>query len=147
MSAIAVAESIVEAPLTAAFAHFIDYSYWHAWLPVSMRPLSGPARALREGDKLKVLLGGGRFGVPSELRVVRVDTDREICWRANVPGLLRAEHSYFFSEADGHARIRSQEVFTGLLTLGPLAKLLESQATEHAVQALAGFARHLATAR
>ena len=147
VSAIAVAESIVEAPLTAAFARFIDYSYWNAWLPVSMRPMSGPSRALREGDKLKVTLGNRPLALPAELRVVRVRTDREICWQANLPGLLRAEHSYFFSNADGQTRIRSEELFAGLLTLGPLAKLIESQATEHAVQAIAGFARHMASLR
>jgi hypothetical protein len=145
LSAIAVAESLVNVPLAVAFGHFIDFSYWNMWMPASLRPLSGPARALHEGDRMTVALGG-RLSIPTELRVVRVRPDKEICWRAGVSGALSAEHSYFFTNVDGKTRIRSEELFSGALALGPLAKLLERLATQHAEQALAGFARYVTAA-
>src|ERR1700759_2632146 len=116
MSAIAVAELVVNAPLEAAFARFIDYSSWDRWMPKSFLPISGPARRLREGDRIKIGLGPGNR-LESEVTVIRLRPNKEICWSAGVPLLLSAQHSFFFSDEAGATRIRSEEPASGLLTL------------------------------
>ncbi|HEX4354028.1 MAG TPA: hypothetical protein VHZ95_13965, partial [Polyangiales bacterium] len=77
------------------------------------------------------------------LRMVRVRTDKEICWRGGVPGLVMGEHSYFFSDADGKTRVRSEESFAGLLTFATLGKQIERAATQHAVRMIESFGQYL----
>jgi hypothetical protein len=140
MAAIAVAELVVASPLEATFARFIDFSGWDLWMPASVRPISGPARALRAGDSLRIGVGPqGRL--ESDLRVIRVRPNKELCWSfAGVPWLLRAEHSFFFSEVPGGTRVRSEEPAYGLLTCGLLGQLLEREGTRVAQEILSGLA-------
>src|SRR5262245_29856645 len=100
MTAIAVAELLVDAPRNVTFAKFIDFSLWDLWMPADFRPVSGPARALRQGDVLKVAIGAkGRIVL--KLDVLRVRDDIEICWRGGPAGLLQGDHSFFFADGEG----------------------------------------------
>jgi hypothetical protein len=146
MSVIAVAEQIVDVSLDVAFARFIDYSGWDQWMPKAFRPMSGPARALRSGDALTV--GVGRNGkLVSALVVKRVRPNKELCWAGGVPGLLKAEHSIFFSESGGKTSLRSEDVMSGLITGGPLGGFLQRAAAKTGEQILSGFAAHLSNSR
>lgn len=146
MNAIAVAELRVDTPRDLAFAKFIDYSHWDLWMPADFRPASGPARALRMGDTLKVAIGPkGRLVLP--LEVVRVRPDKEICWRGGSVAWLRGEHSFLFADDAGKTRIRSEELLDGLLTMGPLGARVERAASDSASVLLARFAEYLSTGR
>jgi integral membrane protein len=54
MSVVAEAERMVEVPRDRAFELFVDFPRWREWMPRCFRPLAGPDRPLREGDRLKV---------------------------------------------------------------------------------------------
>jgi hypothetical protein len=140
MPAIAVAELTVPVPVERAFERFIDFATWDLWTPKGFRPISGPARALREGDRFTMSIGPG---LPSRLTVIRLRPNTEICWRGGVPGVLVGEHSFFF-EADGAGtRMRSEEPFAGLLARGPLGAALEREASRVGLRTLERFADHL----
>jgi hypothetical protein len=145
MTAIAVAELTVDAPRDVAFAKFIDFSHWDLWMPADFRPVAGPARALRAGDKVKVSIGPkGRIFL--RLEVLRVRDNIEICWRGGPAGLLRGEHSFFFSDAhEAKTRIRSEEPVTGLLTVGPLGAGVERALADGADVLLKRFSSFLAS--
>jgi hypothetical protein len=152
MTAIAVAELTVDAPRALAFSKFLDYSQWSLWMPPDFRPVAGPPRALRLGDKIKIGLGPkGR--VPLQIEVIRIRQDREICWRGGPAALLQGEHSFLFADADAAAgtesktRIRSEEPLRGLLTMGPLAARVERVLSDGASVMLARFASYLTTGR
>jgi len=144
MTAIAVAELTVAAPLSVAFARFIDFAHWDLWMPESFRPVVGPARSLQLGDKFKVSV---RPRLPAlALEVVRVRPEKEICWRGGRAPFLQVEHSYLFARdgEDGQrTRIRSEEPFSGFLTRGPLALRLEQAATVTAREVLSRFDAYL----
>jgi hypothetical protein len=143
MTALAVAQREIATPLDFAFARFIDFSYWDLWMPKLFRPISGPARALREGDRM--LVGLGRSGkLTGRLRVKRLRPNKEICWEAGIPGLLVGEHSFFFSAAHSNTTLRSEEPFRGLLSLGPIGRRIEQIATETGEAILSSFAAHIA---
>ena len=151
MTAIARAEIIVDAPREVAFDHFVDFSHWHVWMPAEFRPVSGPPRGLRDGDKIKVSVGpNGR--VKLQLSVVRLLPHREICWGGGSRLILRGEHCFRFEDSPGSPGatsgssktiIRSEETLAGLLTLGPMAKRVELGAQESAEGLLARFADYL----
>lgn len=143
MAVVACAELTIEAPLPLAFQRFTDFSAWDLWMPPIFRPITGPARQLREGDKVIVALGRDGRRLRTELDIIRVRSDRELCWRAGVSGLLIGEHSFFFADQGAKTAIRSEEPLRGLLTLGPLAAVVERNITEIHRQMLAGFASHL----
>ncbi|HET8933180.1 MAG TPA: hypothetical protein VFN67_07080 [Polyangiales bacterium] len=147
MTAIAVAELTVDAPRDVAFAKFIDFSHWDLWMPADFRPVTGPARALRQGDKVKVSIGPkGRISL--RLEVLRVRENIEICWRGGPAGLLQGDHSFFFSDADGNAaktRIRSEEPMTGLFTVGPLGARVERALADGTSVLLKRFSSFLAS--
>jgi hypothetical protein len=147
MGVIATAELTIDAPLQLAFQRFIDFSAWDLWMPPVFRPITGPARALRTGDLLTVDLGEGRHRLRTELNVIRVRPNREVCWRAGLPGLLIGEHSFFFAEASGKTAVRSEEPITGILASRPLARMVERTACRVHTQMLAGFATHMRGAR
>jgi hypothetical protein len=145
MTAIAVAELTVNAPRDVAFAKFIDYAHWDLWMPADFRPVSGPARALRVGDKVKVSIGPKGL-ILLKLDVIRVRDGVEICWRGGPKGLLRGEHSFFFSDLvglDGKTRIRSEEPVEGLLTVGPLGAGVERALADGAGVILERFSSYL----
>ena len=144
MGAIAVAERVVDAPLETAFARFIDFTSWDLFMPASLRPLSGPARAVRPGDRVQFAFGPGSR-IVCEVTIVRVRPNKEICWRFQLRGLFHGEHSFFFSEAHGGStRLRSEEAARGLLVVGPLGRAFEREATRGGEEILAGFAAHVA---
>jgi hypothetical protein len=147
MGVIATADLTIDAPIGQAFSRFTDFSCWDLWFPPEMRPIRGPSRELQEGDRVIVALGKGRSSLRTELDVIRVRPNREICWRAGLPGLLIGEHSFFFREEGTKTALRSEEPFTGLLTFGPLASAVERSATEFGIKILASFAAHLAKPR
>jgi hypothetical protein len=142
MTALAVAQTEIAIDLDRAFAGFVDFSYWDLWMPKLFRPISGPARALREGDRM--LVGLGRSGkLTSRLRVKRLRPNKEICWEAGVPGLLVGEHSFFFAHEQGVTKLRSEEPFRGLLTLGPIGRRIEQIALETGEAILSSFVAHV----
>jgi hypothetical protein len=143
MALIACAELSITVPIQTAFARFIDFSTWDQWMPRGFRPISGPARQLREGDHFTMALGAGR-GLPSALTVIRLRPHREVCWKGGIPNLLVGEHSFFFNDEGRTTRVRSEEPFTGLLTLGPIGTLLRREAEKSGEHTLANFAAYLA---
>lgn len=150
MTAIAVAELIVDAPRNVTFAKFIDFSHWDLWMPEDFRPVSGPARALRQGDQVKVALGAkGRISL--NLDVLRVRDGIEICWRGGLPGLLQGDHSFFFADGEGDkagkTRVRSEEPLNGLLTVGPLGARVERTLADGASVLLSRFASYVTNGR
>src|SRR3954463_3000535 len=114
MAVIAAAEEMIEAPLAEAFQRFIDYPAWDLWMPAVLRPIAGPARELRAGDSVTVSIGDGARRVRTELNVIRVRRNRELCGRAGLPGLLVGEHSFFFADNGGKTAVRSEEPFSGM---------------------------------
>jgi hypothetical protein len=140
MTAFAVAEQIVSVPLDVAFDRFIDFSQWVHWMPDSFRPVSGPQRGLRSGDKFKVGFGP-KQRMTLGLEVLRMSTNVELCWGGG-PAILRGEHSFRFIGVDGATRLRSEESLTGLLTYGPMAKLIERECVKAAAELLARFAEY-----
>jgi len=143
MAVIATAEQIIEAPLARAFQRFIDYPAWDLWMPAVLRPIAGPARELRAGDCVTVSFGEGARRMRAELRVIRVRPNRELCWRAGVPGLLVGEHSFFFTERADKTAMRSEEPFSGMLAQRLMARVIERRAGEIHGQILSGFAAHM----
>jgi hypothetical protein len=140
MAVIATAELSVHADPETAFRRFIDFATWDLWMPKGFRPLSGPSRALREGDRFKMTIGPG---VPSSLTVIRLRPNKEICWKGGVPGVLMGEHSFFFEDDAGMTRMRSEEPFTGVLTAGMIGGAIEREATKVGERTLKGFAAYL----
>jgi len=140
MSAIVVVERDVAAAMPAAFAHFIDFTRWSAWMPPTFSPHTGPQRALQAGDKFKVKVGR----LPIALDVIRFRPNIEICWRGGSRLIMQGEHSYTFSAMAGGTRIRSQETLTGLLTVGPWASRLERATVEETTMILGRFADYIA---
>jgi hypothetical protein len=147
MAAIATAELTIDVPLPVAFERFTDFSTWDLWMPPTFRPITGPARQLRVGDQLKIDLGETGRRVRTELNVIRVRLNRELCWRAGVPGVLLGEHSFFFAEKAGRTALRSEEPFSGVLSHRPWSNLVERTANRVHNQMLAGFASHVRTLR
>lgn len=145
MTAIAVAELTVDAPRDVAFAKFIDFAHWDLWMPAEFRPVAGPARALRVGDQIKVSIGPKGL-ILLKLEVIRLREGVEICWRGGPKGVLRGEHSFFFSDLaglEGKTRIRSEEPVAGLLTVGPLGAGVERALSDGAGVILERFAGYL----
>jgi hypothetical protein len=145
MTAIAVAEQTVAAPLALVFARFIDFSHWDLWMPKMFAPVTGPARALQTGDKFKV--GIGQLRLPLELKVIRLRPEKEICWRGGNALLLQGDHSFLFSYVDGRTVVRSEEPLVGLLSRGPVGGLVEKVFVDSAREILARFAAHVAQSR
>ncbi|MGH7269500.1 MAG: SRPBCC family protein [Polyangiaceae bacterium] len=140
MTLTAEAELTIAGPIESVFAQFIDYTHWAEWMPAVFRPIRGPARAIRPGDRLLMKVGGA---VPSLLSVDRVEAPREVCWSGGVPGLAYARHSFYFDKvSDSATRIRSVEPWTGLLTMiKPLADGLLKAARAGGRDQLDGFER------
>jgi hypothetical protein len=143
MGVIATAELTIDAPVQLAFQRFIDFSAWDLWMPPIFRPITGPARSLRAGDVVTIDVGEGRHRLRTELNVIRVRPNRELCWRAGLPGVLVGEHSFFFADRGGKTAVRSEEPFSGVFAHRPLAGVVERAATRVHTQMLAGFATHM----
>lgn len=142
MSFIAQCEITVAGPVGPLFERFIHFPEWKDWMPRSFRPMRGPSRPLEEGDHIVMRIAG----LPSRLRIEKVDQGREVCWSGGLGPIVRARHSFFFeAEANGKTRIRSVEPWTGAATrVGPVARFIERQANVIGEQQLQSFARSLA---
>jgi hypothetical protein len=138
------AEITIAAPIDAVFASFIDYRTWGQWMAPVMRPVTGPARQLRQGDRLFVLVGGA---APLWLTVERLESPREILWSGGIPGVLVAHHSFYFEPAGkDQTHIRSVEPWTGLLTRPKgVAAALQRAAEQGGKRQLRGFDRWFGT--
>ena len=134
----------VRATPTEAFAKFVDFPSWKQFMPRAFRPLSGPDRALRTGDRLRALLDTGKLRIPVPVKVFRVEAPREVVWGGG-NALLRAEHRFVFEDAgDGTTRIHSDEDWTGVLTrIPPIARRLKRQAEIVGAAQLDGFMRFM----
>ena len=139
MSLIAESEHTIAGPIETVFSRFIDYRRWDAWMPSTFRPMRGPSRPLRTGDRLLVNV----TGLPSLLRVEHVDGPHEVCWTGGVPGLMRARHTFTFEAVgDKATRIRSSEPWTGVVTkIKPVASKIQSVAERVGRSQLEGFDR------
>jgi hypothetical protein len=122
MSCVARGEETVPGSVEAVFAEFTDYRTWTAWMPPLFRPVWGPSRPLREGDRMVVRLGA----LPTVLKVERLRAPHEVCWSGGIPGFLHARHTFSFEPAaEGSTRIESAEPWTGVLTAAaPIAKAI-----------------------
>lgn len=147
MPVIATAELTIDVLLPVAFQRFTDYSTWDLWMPPMFRPITGPSRQLRTGDLVKVDVGEAGRRFRAELNVIRVRPNRELCWRAGVPGVLVGEHSFFFTESAGKTTVRSEEPFSGVLAHRPWASVIERSAARMHNQMLSGFATHVRALR
>jgi hypothetical protein len=136
MRVVAEAERMVEVPRDRAFELFVDFPRWREWMPRCFRPLAGPDRPLREGDRLKVRIPPLRVTV----EILRVRPTDEVCWGGGAPG-LRAEHSFYFDEVTPtKTRIRSVEPWTGpLIRVRPLAQQVLRAANRIGSAQLDGF--------
>jgi hypothetical protein len=143
-----VAEALrgVELPPEEAFDRFVDFRRWHEWMPAAFRPISGPDRALREGDRVRAVLDTGRVRLPIAFRVMRVRPGREIAWGGGPRALLQAEHRFLFEASGaGATEIRSAETWRGALAeVGPLARRIQKQAERVGAAQLDGFATWVA---
>lgn len=139
MALIAQSELTVPGPVDAVFSQFVDYPRWTAWMPASFRPLRGPSRPLRAGDRLLIRI----TGLPAIIHVDRVESPREVCWSGGLSGVVRARHTFTFEPAgDKATRIRSTEPWTGAFTkVKPLADRIRSGAERIGRSQLEGFGR------
>jgi hypothetical protein len=139
MTLVAEAELTIPGPIQAVFSQFIDYRRWSEWMPSTFRPMRGPSRPLRAGDRLLVRV----TGLPSLLRVEHVDGPREVCWGGGVPGVLRARHTFLFEAVnDRTTRIRSSEPWTGIVTNVPsVADRIQRTSERVGLAQLEGFSR------
>jgi hypothetical protein len=140
MPLIAEAEIVMVGPVEAIFADFVDYRTWAGWMPPVFRPLYGPPRQLRRGDRLIVKVGGA---LPSLITVDRLESPREVCWSGGIPGLMFARHTFIFDAVGKDStRIRSVEPWSGLTTLvKPLADSILRAAQAGGRAQLRGFDR------
>jgi hypothetical protein len=139
MPLIAESEHTISGPIEAVFSRFIDFRRWEAWMPSAFRPMRGPSRPLRTGDRLLVNV----TGLPSLLRVEEVDSPRQVCWSGGLPGLMFARHTFTFEAVgDKTTRIRSVEPWTGVVTkVPPLAARIQGAAQRVGKSQLEGFDR------
>ncbi|KAJ3578426.1 hypothetical protein NPX13_g2137 [Xylaria arbuscula] len=97
---------------------FIDFARFHEWCqgPVKAVQTLAPEGRIDIGDKVKVAFGGG-ISVTAE---ITENSPAEFRWRASLPGLLKAEHSFQFEESKvtpGSTTFVNSESFTGFLSL------------------------------
>lgn len=124
-----------------AFDRLADHSSWADWMPSSFRPVGKAAGVLRRGQKVWVKIAG--IPVASPIEVTEVRKPVELAWSGGVPGVLWANHQFFF-EADGPdaTLVTSQETWSGLLA--PLAERIIKPLSERVGgQQLEALARSL----
>ncbi len=143
MSLIALAECTVPGAPESVVRKFVDFRNWPYFMPAQFRPMSGPQRALRTGDRLRIRIDAGFARLPTPVDVFSVDEPKEVVWGGG-NALLHARHRFRF-EADGtQTRILSDEVWTGLLSrVGGPARRIKRQAEVIGQAQLDGFARWL----
>jgi hypothetical protein len=142
MSVIAKVSRNVRGNASEAFGKFIDFRNWERFMPDQFRPISGPERQLKPGDRLRMELDTGAFRLKVPVDVFSIDEPREVVWGGG-SGLLHARHRFVFRDAgNGTVVIDSDEEWTGLLPrIGPIARRVKRQAEIVAEAQLGGFAR------
>jgi len=121
MSFVARGSRRIPVPAEVAFDRLADLASWPDWMPSSFRPVGRPAGVLRRGQRVWVKIAGIPVASPVEVTEVRRPT--EIAWSGGVPGVLWANHQFFF-EPDGPSatNVVSHETWSGLLS--PVAERL-----------------------
>lgn len=144
MSVTARVSRTVKGDARSAFGKFVDFRNWESFMPPEFRPLEGPSRELKPGDRLRMVLDTGAVKLKVPVDVFSMDAPREVVWGGG-SGLLHARHRFVFSDAgDGTTLIVSDEEWTGLLPKIPaLARRVKRQAELVAEAQLGGFARWL----
>jgi hypothetical protein len=142
MSFVAATECKLPVPQETAFDRLADHASWRSWMPRSFRPVGSSGGVLREGDRLRVRIAGSPVATPIVVRVVR--RPHEIMWSGGVPGVLYAEHHFFFESEDGGVRVRSVENWSGALTL-VARRVVLPKAQIIGGEQLTGLARALAS--
>lgn len=141
MSLIARAEATVPGAPAQVFARFIDFRNWRYFMPWQFRPVSGPERALRPGDRVRARLDVGPFRVVVPVKVFALVSPAEVVWGGGNP-LLHARHVFRFEAVPAGTRIDSEETWTGALArVSPLAKRVRRQAEVVGRAQLDGFTR------
>jgi hypothetical protein len=139
MALIAESELTISGPIDTVFSQFVDYGRWSAWMPASFRPMRGPSRPLRQGDRLLIRV----TGLPTIIRVELLEAPREVCWSGGLPGVMHARHTFTFEAVgDKTTRVRSTEPWTGVVTrVKPLADRIQGAAEREGRHQLEGFGR------
>ncbi len=138
MSFVAKGTRRIPVPPEAAFDRLADLASWPSWMPSSFRPVGATQGSLRLGQKVWVRIAG--VPAPSRIEVTGMRRPKEIAWSGGVPGILWANHQFFF-EADGADAtvVVSQETWSGLLS--PLLRRFIQPSAEkiggHQLEALA----------
>lgn len=125
-----------------AFDRLADFASWPSWMPSSFRPAGKAEGTLRRGQKIYVRIAG--IPVASRIEVTEVRRPQELAWSGGVPGLLWANHQFFF-ESDGPnaTNVVSHETWSG--ALAPLVRrVVQRQAERIGGQQLEALARSLA---
>ena len=144
MSVVARAACQVPGTPEKLFATFIDFRNWRYFMPPEFRPISGPERVLRVGDRLIMRIDTGFMRLAAPVDIFSIDAPQEIVWGGG-SALLQARHHFRF-EADGdnpdHTKVISDEVWTGLLARMPrLGRKIQRQAERVGQAQLDGFLR------
>jgi hypothetical protein len=125
-----------------AFDRLADFGSWPSWMPSSFRPAGKPAGTLRMGQKVYVKIAG--IPVASRIEVTEVRRPKELAWSGGLPGVLWANHQFFF-EPDGTdgTTVVSHETWSGVLA--PFVRgMVQPQAERIGSQQLEALARSLA---
>jgi hypothetical protein len=125
-----------------AFDRLADLGSWPEWMPSSFRPAGKTGGVLRRGQRVWVKIAGIPVASPIEVSEVRRPT--EIAWTGGVPGVLWANHQFFF-EADGPTAtlVVSHETWSGVLA-SIVQRIIKPQAERVGSQLLEALARSLA---
>jgi hypothetical protein len=124
-----------------AFDRLADFASWPGWMPSSFRPAGKTAGTLRLGQRVSVRIAG--VPVASRIEVTELRRPKELAWSGGVPGVLWANHQFFF-EADGPdgTLVVSHETWSGLLA--PFVRrFVQPQAERIGGQQLEALARSL----
>ena len=141
MSVVAKAERQLPGQPEKLFSSFIDFRNWRYFMPPEFRPIDGPERVLRAGDRLRMRIDTGLVRVAAPVIIFTVDAPNEIVWGGG-SALLQARHHFRF-EADGEGtKVISEEIWTGLLARIPrVGRKIKQQAERIGQAQLDGFAR------
>lgn len=122
-----------------AFDRMADFASWPRWMPPSFRPVGAASGTLQRGRKIWVRIAG--VPAPSRIEVSEMRRPKEIAWSGGLPGVLWANHQFFF-EAEGPDAtvVVSHETWSGLLA-PLLRRVIQPQAERVGGQQLDALAR------
>jgi hypothetical protein len=124
-----------------AFDRLADLASWPAWMPSSFRPAGKTAGTMRLGQKIRVRIAG--VPVASQIEVTEVRRPKELAWSGGIPGVLWANHQFFFEPDGPNATVVvSHETWSGVLARF-VQRLVQPQAERIGGQQLEALARSL----